>query len=195
MRVDVHGRHFEVTAALRRLVDGKLSKLERLLNNQALSAQAVLTRERGRNRIEITLHARGDKFLHGLGFAPTWELAVGEAIDKIAQQAQKVKGKWQVGKRRTIRTLPSATTPEASAVRKAGKTGRGIDGKATRTRLPRVVRMDSRPLKPMTVADAARELDAAKDAAGVVVFRDRETEAISVLYRRQGELTLVKTEA
>ena len=70
----------------------------------------------------------------------------------------------------------------------------GADGKATRPRMPRVVRTDRRALKPMTLADAARELDIANDG-GVVVFRDRETEAISVLYRRGGELTLVKTEA
>ena len=46
----------------------------------------------------------------------------------------------------------------------------------------------------MSVADAAREAQAAKE--GVVVFRDVETASISVLYRRlDGELTLVETEA
>ena len=46
----------------------------------------------------------------------------------------------------------------------------------------------------MTIADAAREVDAGGD--GVVVFRDVETSALSVLYRRpNGELTLVETEA
>jgi phage repressor protein C with HTH and peptisase S24 domain len=46
----------------------------------------------------------------------------------------------------------------------------------------------------MSVSDAAREMDA--DGDGVVVFRDTETASISVLYRRRnGELTLVQTEA
>ena len=46
----------------------------------------------------------------------------------------------------------------------------------------------------MSVAEAAREIDARGD--GLVVFRDSETAAISVLYRQQnGELTLVETEA
>ena len=45
----------------------------------------------------------------------------------------------------------------------------------------------------MTVADAAREVQAAGE--GVVVFRDLETASISVMYRRvNGELTLVETE-
>jgi hypothetical protein len=46
----------------------------------------------------------------------------------------------------------------------------------------------------MSIADAAREIDA--NGEGVVVFRDPETDAINVLYRRtDGELTLVETEA
>ena len=195
MRLELTGRHVDITPALRRLLDGKLAKLERLLNDQAVSAQAVLSRERGRNRVDITLHARGEKFLHGFGFAATWELAMRGAADKIAQQAQKVKGKWAVRKRGTIRTLTDGETPEAAIVRKtAAAAARGGDGRPARPRGPRIVHTDSQPLKPMTLADAARELEASKDG-GVIVFRDRETEAISVLYRRRGELTLVKTEA
>ena len=193
MRLELTGRHIEITPALRRLIDGKLAKLERLLNDSALSAQTVVTRERGRHRVDITLHARGEKFMHGFGYATTWELAVGGAIDKIAQQAQRVKGKWQAGKRRTIRTLAAVDEPEATAVKKVAPAAAGRPTKRPTPRLPRVVRTDRRPIKPMTLADAARELDAAHD--GVVVFRDRETAAISVLYRRRGELTLVKTEA
>jgi len=46
----------------------------------------------------------------------------------------------------------------------------------------------------MSVADAAREVDAGGD--GVVLFRDVETATLSVMYRRpNGELTLVQAEA
>jgi hypothetical protein len=45
----------------------------------------------------------------------------------------------------------------------------------------------------MSLADAAREIGDADE--GIVVFRDVETSSISVLYRRNGELTLVETEA
>jgi hypothetical protein len=46
----------------------------------------------------------------------------------------------------------------------------------------------------MSVADAAREVRAMGE--GLVVFRDAETENISVIFRRtNGELTLVETEA
>ena len=46
----------------------------------------------------------------------------------------------------------------------------------------------------MSIEDAAREVEAGGD--GVVVFRDLQTSAVNVLYRRvDGELTLVETEA
>ena len=60
--------------------------------------------------------------------------------------------------------------------------------------MPRILRAIRQPIKPMTVADAAREVDAGGD--GIVVFRDTETASVSVLFRRRnGELTLVQTEA
>jgi hypothetical protein len=59
--------------------------------------------------------------------------------------------------------------------------------------MPRILRASRQAVKAMSVADAAREIDAIGD--GVVVFRDAETAALSVLYRRHnGELTLVETE-
>src|SRR5690242_1340211 len=115
MRLELTGRHLEITPALRRLVDSKIRKLERLLNDSAVSAQAVLTVERGRCRTDLTVHARGEKFLHGVGGGATWEVSIGLAVDKIAQQAQKVKGKWQEWKRRGRQTeAPPPAEPAAT---------------------------------------------------------------------------------
>jgi putative sigma-54 modulation protein len=100
MRLELTGRHVDITPALRRLVDRKLARLERLLKDRALSAQAVLTKERYRHRADITLHARGEKIFHGIGTKATWATSLTEAAGKIAHQAEKVKGKWQARKRR-----------------------------------------------------------------------------------------------
>jgi putative sigma-54 modulation protein len=184
MRLELTGHHLDVTPALRRLVQAKLGKLERMLNDSAVSAQAVLRREKNRCRADITLHARGEKFLHGVGAGITWEPAVTASIEKLAQQALKVKGKWQERKRRGRRTPVGLEAPEAVA--------RPVDGGAVRLRMPRILRAERQPIKAMSVADAARELDAGDLP---VIFRDTETSAIAVLYRRNGELTLVETEA
>ncbi len=192
MRLELTGRHVDITPTLRRLVDTKLAKLERMLNDSVVSAQAVLTREKHRHRTDITLHARGEKFLHGVGDSGTWEASVSAAIEKITQQAHKIKGKWQERKRRA----PDKGMPPASEERVALRVKPVTPARTRRPRLrmPHILRASRQSIKPMSVADAAREVQAAGE--GVVVFRDVETASISVLYRRvDGELTLVETEA
>src|SRR5262245_61257347 len=106
MRLALTGRHLHLTPQLRHPGDTEPAKLSRLLNHRALSAQAVLSLEKRRHRADITLHARGEKFLHGFGASESWEASVCEAIEKIVQQAQKVKGKWQGRKRRAFKGEP-----------------------------------------------------------------------------------------
>ena len=59
MRLELTGRHVEITPAIRTLVDRKLSRLTRLLNDSLVSAQIVLTREKYRHLTEISVHLRG----------------------------------------------------------------------------------------------------------------------------------------
>ena len=188
MRVELTGRHVEITPELRRLVDRKLARLDRLLNDSALSAQVVLAGERRDRRADVTLHARGVKFLHGKGTSEAWGTAMSQAIDKIAQQAQRVKGKWQERKRRGGKDVAvSGEQRAAPAARVGAPAGR------VRARMPRTLRTWGQGIKPMSVADAAREVEANGD--GVVVFRDVETAAVSVIYRcANGELMLVDIE-
>jgi putative sigma-54 modulation protein len=189
MQLELTGRHLDVTPALRRLVSTKINKLERLLNDSALSAHVVLAREKHRHLTEINLHARGEKFLHALGDDANWEASLAEALDKLGQQVQKVKGRWQQRKRRAGKRarFGGLEQPVAVGVAPAGRTER------LRLRMPRIVRASRQPLKPMSVADAARSIDGRRE--GIVVFRDIETAAVSVLFRRQnGELSLVEIE-
>ena len=187
MRLELTGRHIEISPVLRRLVERKLARLERILKDAVVSAQVVLTREKHTRRADVTLHARGEKFLHGIGATGQWETSMTAAVDKIAQQAQRVKGKWQERKRRGTR---AASRPTREGAERAGA--------VTRTRpllrMPRILRASRQAVKAMSLADAAREMEA--NGEGVFVFRDAETFTISVIYRRStGELTLVETEA
>ena len=192
MRLELTGRHVDITAPLRRLLETKLSKLERVLNHRAVSAQAVLTREKHRHRAEITLHAKGEKFLHGVGDAANWEASLTQAFAKLTQQAKRLKGKFQERKRRgAVKGMPIVGDLREPVVAKPAESVKSARGPV---RMPRILRATRQPVKPMSVADAAREIEAGGD--GVVVFRDLETAAVSVLYRRtNGELTLVETEA
>jgi putative sigma-54 modulation protein len=191
MRLELRGHHVDVTPSLRRFVEEKLSKLERLLNDRAVSAQAILTLEKHRHVADITLHARGERFLHGLGESASWETSLARAVAKICQQAKKLK--TQQKERRHSLKPPALDVSEPVAKRpRAGKTA--VAAGRSPIRMPRVLRASREALKPMSVEDAAREVEAGGD--GVVVFRNADSQAVSVLYRRRnGELTLVETEA
>jgi putative sigma-54 modulation protein len=193
MRLELRGHHVDVTPGLRRFVEEKLSKLERLLNDRAVSAQAILTVEKRRHVADITLHARGERLLHGLGDSGNWETSLTQAIAKISHQARKLKTKLK-DKRHGLKA-PSLEPLEAVSKRSTVRNPAGAKVRArARGGMPRVLRASREPLKPMSVEDAAREVDAGGD--GVVVFRNADSQAISVLYRcPNGELTLVETEA
>ena len=188
MRLELTGRHVDITPMLRRAVDTKLARLTRMLNDNAVSAQVVLTREKRERRADVTLHARGEKFLHGVGVSGSWEASMSQAIDKIAQQAQKVKGKWQERKRRNPESAPGTSAGRDGVAASPARLAR------VRPHMPPILRASRQALKVMSLTDAAREV--AATAEGLLVFRDAQTAAISVLFRRtDGELTLVETEA
>jgi len=185
MRLNLTGRHLDITPALRRLVTTRIGKLERVLNDSAMSAQVVLAREKHRHLTEINLHARGEKFLHAVGNAGSWEASLTDAMEKLGQQVQKVKGKWEQGKRRGGRQVPAPFEPTPVATDVTPAPAR------IRPRMPRTMRASRQAIKVMTVADAARTLDGNRD--GIVCFLDPESALINVLYRRHnGELTLVE---
>jgi len=188
MRLELTGRRVDVTPALRRLVDRKLIRLGRILNASAVSAQVVLSEEKNGRRADVMLHARGEKFLHGVGSSDSWGGATAQAIDKIVQQAQKVKGKWQERRRGRKPPLDGAAASPA----RERKTG-AAPSTPVRPKMPPILRASRQAVRAMTVADAAREVGTSGE--GLLVFRDSETAAISVLFRRtNGELTLVETE-
>ena len=194
MRLELRGHHVDVTPGLRRFVEEKLSKLERLLNDRAVSAQAILTMEKKRHVADITLHARGERFLHGLGDSGNWETSLSQAIKKISHQAQKLKTR-QKEKRHSLKAPAAEPIEPIEPIAKSGKAKKAAAGEPrSGTRALRTLRTLKEAIKPMTVEAAAREIEAGGD--GVVVFRNAESRAISVLYRRgNGELTLVETEA
>lgn len=195
MRLELTGRHVRITPGIKRLVDERLQKLDRLLHDRAVSLQVVLFLEKYRHRVEMTLHARGEHFLHGTGSGTTWELAVNQALGKINQQARKLKGKWDEGKRQRV-----SAAKASSAAPRPERGGRGFGESRGRAegdgagRVPRVVRVRSRAAKPMTIEDAAAELGDGNDA--VIVFRNSSNDAVTVLFRRpDGNLGLIEPEA
>jgi putative sigma-54 modulation protein len=139
MRLELRGHHVDVSPGLRRFVEVKLSKLGRLLNDRAVSAHAILTVEKRRHVADITLHARGEKFLHGVGDSGNWETSLSQAIAKISRQAQRLKTR-QKEKRHSLKA-PAAEVPEPVAKRaKASKPAAVAPAGRLRPKKPSVLR-------------------------------------------------------
>jgi putative sigma-54 modulation protein len=177
MRVDITGRHVDITPPLRQLIDRSLGRIERLLNDRAVSATIILTKEKYRHKTEMVVHARGDHMLSGNGEGNGWTLSVRKAGAKIEQQARKLKSRWTEEKRQRDGTGVSAAT--------------AVGGATTMAPARPVVRSARYPVKPMSVEDAALRLEAGRDT--FVVFRNADTDAVGILYRRKdGNLALIE---
>jgi putative sigma-54 modulation protein len=173
MRLDITGRHVEITAPMRQLLAKRLARLERLLNDAAVSAVITLTKEKYRLRTEIAVHTKGDHVLRGNGEGNAWPISVRQATEKLEQQAQKLKGKWDGRKRKGA----------GARVAAAGRTEAAAG--------PRIVRATRYAVKPMSIEDAALRIDG--EGETFVVFRNAENDAVNILYRRKdGNLGLIE---
>jgi putative sigma-54 modulation protein len=179
MRLELTGRHVTITPTIRRLVDEQLKHVLRMLNDSAVSGQIVLTKEKSRVHCDATIHARGEKFLHGEASGRDVETALASAVDKIGRQAQRIKGKWAGRKRggatprKMVPVAPPPTDDGASQVR--------------------IIRARRYAVKPMTIDEAAMEVG--NDSNAFLVFRNAVNEEITVLFRRtDGNLGLIEPE-
>jgi putative sigma-54 modulation protein len=170
LRLVVTGRHLTVSDTARQDIERRLRPLERLLDDSAVSAQCVVSRERQMYLCEVTVHARGDHMLHGVGRGSRLPIAATAAIAKVEQQAHKLKDRWK--KRRRAGSTATETARSVKVEQPVGSDGAG----------PRVIRARPAEFKPMTLEDATLHL--ADGGRAFVVFRQASSDTVAILYRR-----------
>jgi putative sigma-54 modulation protein len=182
MRLELTGRHVSISPGLRSLVNQKLARVLRQVNDSGISVAVIVTKERFNKVVDASLHARGERFLHAVARAESWELAINQAAEKLEQQARKMKGKWQKRKRRAIGSKAAPPLPAEEPALPPARRAR------------RVMRASRYAVKPMTVEEASIELE--DQDVEFLVFRDAVTDAVNVLYRRKdGHLGLIAPDA
>ena len=193
MRLELTARHFTIPAPVRKLAEQRLARVLRPLNDSAVSAQVVVTREKTRFHAEVTLHARGEHFLHGEATGRDAQTALSASIDKVERQVQKLKSKWTERKRQGISPAKAASAmprPE----RGAAAFGTGLEQRDNGMQPMRIIRARRYAVKPMSVDEAAIEVADGRDA--FLVFRNSSTEEINVVFRRaDGNLGLIEPDA
>jgi putative sigma-54 modulation protein len=177
MRLVITGRHVTVSDVARQQIERRLRRLDRLLDASAVSAQCVLWQEREAFVCELTIHVRGDHMLHAVHRHGRVTTATAGAVDKVAQQAQRLKDRWKTRRRAGRAASPR---PSESGPVPAGR--------------PRVIRSARADLKPMSLEDATLTL--ADGRQTFLVFRDAGSDAVTILYRRpDGHFGLIEPEA
>jgi putative sigma-54 modulation protein len=191
MRLELTGRHVTITPVMRKAVERRLARLGRLLNDHIVSMQVVVTPQKTRTHVDMTLHARGDHFFHGAATGRDLRAALGAATEKIEHQAQKLKSKWTEGKRQGVSVgKAGSAAPRPERARRAFAAAAPVD-EGTKVRIVRARRY---AVKPMSVDEAALEVAEGRDA--FLVFRNATTDTINVLFRRSdGHLGLIEPEA
>ena len=195
MRLALTGRHVTITPAIRKAVERSLARSVRILNDSIVSVQVVIAEERSRTRVELTLHARGDHFLHGKATGHDLTAALGAAARKLEHQVERLKSKWTEGRRQGVSAAKAGSVvprPErARRVFGADAVAKGGDARAGEIR---IVRAQRYAVKPMSVEEAALEVAAGRDV--FLVFRNVASDTVSVLFRRpDGNLGLIEPDA
>ena len=129
MTLTVTGKHVNITDGTREQIARKLRRVGRRLNDSIVSVQCVLTVERQQVVCEMTLHARGDHMLHGIGRHSAMRGAIAAAVDKVEAQAQKLADKLEDPPQD-----PAAGDPAIAARRgcRAGGAGQAADARIAR---------------------------------------------------------------
>lgn len=167
MRIELTGRHIEVTPAIRQHVEGQLNKLKFFKGKTTANAHVVVSVEKTRQKAEIVLNWR-DHTLKATEADKDLYQAVSKAIDKLEKQAQRMKEKVVDRKHQAQPTATVAPEPYGEV--------------AAAPLPPRIIPADNNNLKPMTPEEAVLSLNG--DGTQFIVFLDSDNERVSVLYKR-----------
>jgi putative sigma-54 modulation protein len=170
MKYEYTGRHLEVTPALRTHVENHFDKIKHLFNdNGTTKAHVIIEVESGRHRAEIIVKWR-DHILTATSTVSDMYQSLSQTITKLEKQALKLKTKiidkhQKKAKKASqiVQLTPEEVKPESAN--------------------PKIINVKRYPVKPMTAEEAILLLNG--DVNQFLVFRDAESQKISVIYKRQ----------
>ena len=187
MATEISGRNYEVTPDIRALVEKKLSKVQERLFDDVIDVRVVLQVEKYRNICEILIVGKDHDVKAVQESDESMQDAINATIDHVKRQAQKNRNKIRDHHRNT-RGNGDVVTEWSVQVLEPGRLREKNDGNR-----PRIIKTNNLPIRPMSIEEAALRLDDSKNE--FIVFRDLDTDKISVIYkRRDNNLGLIAPE-
>lgn len=174
MQVTYTGIHHDLPEKVQAKVDAKFAKLAKLLDgNGEHKAHVILSQQKRTYRAEVTVQYYDHQFV-GLGTNEDLFKAMSAALEKLDAQAVKQRTKWRQTHRREAK--PSLTPPDAKTapVASAARVYKATPGRR----------------KPINLEEAVVLIGEGTH----LVYRDAETERVSVLVRRaDGHFDLIES--
>jgi len=174
MNITITGRHMEMTDALKAYVDTGLHKLRHHFD-RVIDADVVLMIEKNRHIAEINLHANGVR-IHGKESSSDMYASVDAVLGKLDKQVRKFKDRIN---RHQPRTAKEARGYEHQIIEFEAQE-EAEDAQARPGH--RVILREKLPMKPMSVDEAAMQLELIED--DFLVFSNAETQQVNVIYAR-----------
>jgi len=173
LQVTLSGRHVEITPALEDHVRKGIEKLTKF-SDGILEVQAILSVEKWAHRAEINIGADG-YHLHGESTTEDLYKSIDVAISRIQTQILKHKEKI-----RDHRLHKGEAPPAKLGIQVDVISGEDIEHGETH---PRVIHSRNYAIKPMSVDEAAMQMDLI--GQDVLVFINSESTRLNVLSRRK----------
>lgn len=168
MDFEIVTRNLELSPKQESLIRKKASKLAKYFRD-VHEARLTLSQEKHRITVDGYVRSRGAE-LKASAQDPDWAVAFQEVLNRLEEQARRQKQK--VTDRR-----------QKGPGRQAGWELRVVEAESLKSGSPRIVETKLVPVRPMSVEEAALELEASR--LDFIVFRDADSEQINVLYRRR----------
>lgn len=172
MQISITGRHVDLNDGLRRHVERRIEALKRYFDG-VISAHVVLGVERARHIAEVTIHAN-QATLHAEDQTSDLYASIDGAIHRIETQLKKHKDRLHSHRTRSeqraenlhlnVGVLDAENVGELSAE-------------------ARVIRSQKFAVKPMTIDEAALQMDLFDH--DFLVFLNANTRKLNVIYRRR----------
>lgn len=178
MQITFTGRHVQITDDVRRFVERRANKLDGAFNFLD-ELQVVLEQEKARYFAELTLLARKAAFHARIETHDIFE-SLDTALNRIESQVRRHKERMKDRRHRQSHRDVAAQLNEDVA--SSSETGTSDD--ASTAAAPVVKVTDKFASKPLTVEDAAMQLQVSEDS--LLLFVNAETSQVNLLYETDG---------
>lgn len=169
MKVNITGKNYDTYEKLENTIEKKLDRLDKYFSED-VSSNVVLSQERGRDKIEVTINAKGAVFRAEEMNQDVYD-GIDRVVDKLSSQISRFKGK--LAKRYNDNKALKFEFEEPEDEEDYDE----IEDTP-------VVKTKKFELRPMDVDEAILEMEML--GHNFFVYLDMDTDSVNVVYKRNG---------